>query len=235
MLQVLNRAADMAPYSLKLASTPMPTLRWALTAAQTARSKTTLGVYMKILRTAALTASALCMASAALAQALTLQPADPQPDTADLSPGLAVEYSSKFGGRALEEIETEVKKWSQGPALAGLSYDTADGDIVMTSETATKVAAKISGYINFESAGTYVLEFLSNDGLEISIGNEVVGLYDGVHDCGYVGEIEVEVPVAGYYAVDALYFQRKGGACLLMEWGPDSDGLEQVPDSAFFH
>ena len=46
---------------------------------------------MKILQTAALTAWAFCAASAALAQALTLQPADPQPEAAALTPGLAVE------------------------------------------------------------------------------------------------------------------------------------------------
>lgn len=169
------------------------------------------------------------------AEALTLTPADPQPEMETLTAGLAVEYSGKFGGRSLEEVSSDVKSWTAGPALAGLSYDTEEGEIVLTSETDSKIAAQISGFIKFDAAGTYVLEFLSNDGLDISIGGEQVGLYDGVHSCGYVGELEVNVPAAGFYALEASYFQRKGAACLLMEWGPDSDGLEQVPDSAFFH
>ena len=190
---------------------------------------------MKHLFAAALVSGALLAPSSVWADAITLEPADPQPSSADLTPGLAVLYSGKFGGRSLEEMNAEVKKWTPGPALAGLSYDTAEGESALTSDTAAKIGAKISGFINFETPGTYTLEFLSNDGLEIAIGNQMVGLYDGVHDCGYVGEVEVEVPVAGFYPVEASYFQRKGGACLLMEWGPDSDGLEQVPDSAFFH
>jgi hypothetical protein len=62
-----------------------------------------------------------------------------------------------------------------------------------------------------------------------------VGFYDGIHPCGYVGEIEVNVPSAGYYPLEATYFQRKGTACLMMEWGPDSDGLELVTSDVFFH
>ncbi|MBW4708274.1 hypothetical protein KX928_10810 [Roseobacter sp. YSTF-M11] len=173
--------------------------------------------------------------SAGIADVLTLTPADPQPAEDSLSTGLAVAYSGKFGGRSLEEVRSDVKKWTPGPALAGLSYDTGEGDMVLSSDVSSKIAAQISGYIKFDEPGSYVLEFLSNDGLEISIGDQPVGLYDGVHSCGYVGEVEVDVPSAGYYALEATYFQRKGSACLLMEWGPDSDGLVPVPDSAFFH
>ena len=190
---------------------------------------------MKHLLVATTVATTVALSSASYAETLALTPADPQPDEASLSAGLSVQYSGKFNGRTLAEIAEYDGKWADGPALVGLSYDTPEEEMVLTSDTATKVAARISGYIKFDSAGTYMLEFLSNDGLEISIGGEQVGLYDGVHDCGYVGEIEVEIPAAGFYAVNADYFQRKGSACLLMEWGPDSDGLEQVPDSAFFH
>lgn len=179
--------------------------------------------------------SALFFPQQVLAQALSLTPADPQPAEDSLSTGLAVEYSNKFNGRTLEEVNSDVKSWTAGPALAGLSYDHEEGEMVMTAGTSSKVAAKISGYIKFDEAGSYVLEFLSNDGLDISIGGQQVGFYDGVHSCGYVGELEVDVPAAGFYALEASYFQRKGAACLLMEWGPDSDGLEQVPDSAFYH
>ncbi|MFC6759817.1 hypothetical protein ACFQFQ_10450 [Sulfitobacter porphyrae] len=44
----------------------------------------------------------------------------------------------------------------------------------------------------------------------------------------------VAVPQAGWYEVEATYFQRKGSACLLMDWG-QSGNMEPVPDSAFAH
>ncbi|WP_187430759.1 hypothetical protein ROLI_020420 [Roseobacter fucihabitans] len=181
-------------------------------------------------------AVALLLPSAAMSAPLTLTPANPQPSAGNLTPGLAVNYALRNHGRSLVDAARVLKKGKPGTPLRGLSYeDTKDGENVLTTEHSEKIAAAISGYIKFPASGSYVLEFLSNDGLKIVIGEQEVGLYDGVHACGYVGEQEVTVPQAGYYTLDAIYFQRKGSACLLMEWGPDSDGLEQVPDSAFFH
>ncbi|WP_298921621.1 PA14 domain-containing protein [uncultured Roseobacter sp.] len=188
------------------------------------------------LRTAAL-AVALTVPASAYAAALDLSPADPQPSASNLNPGLAVSYAFPGDVRTVKDARNALKrKKKAGPPLAGLSYDdTEDGDLTLTSGKATKIAAEISGYIKFDTPGTYVLDFLNNDGLEISIGGHIVGYFDEVHACGYAGEQEVNVPEAGYYALEATYFQRKGTACLMMEWGPDSDGLELVPDSAFFH
>ncbi|MDW3221602.1 MAG: PA14 domain-containing protein [Paracoccaceae bacterium] len=181
-------------------------------------------------------ALALLIPSLALSDTLQLSPASPQPSAGSLKSGLAVKYAFKNHGSSLADAKSVLKKAKPGTALVGLSYDdTVAGDNVLTTEQSEKIAAAISGYIKFPSAGTYMLEFLANDGLEISIGGQQVGRYDGIHPCGYVGEQEVQVPQAGYYPLEATYFQRKGTACLLMEWGPDSDGLEQVPDSAFFH
>jgi hypothetical protein len=186
---------------------------------------------------AALLAASVMMPGAAWAQAVTLTPASPQPKAGQLAPGLAVKYAFRNRGRSLSEAKSALKSKSEpGKPIAGLIYeDEPQGSFVLTSGRTELVAAAISGYIKFEKAGSYVLDFLTNDGLEISIGGQQVGLYDGVHSCGYAGEIEVSVPKAGFYALEATYFQRKGTACLMMEWGPDSDGLELVPASAFFH
>ncbi len=191
---------------------------------------------ISIFRTAA-AAALIAVPALAGAEPLTLSPADPQPAAASLSPGLAVVYAFPGDVRTVKDARNALaRKTVEGAPLAGLSYDdNSDGDPTLTSGKATKVAADISGFIKFDAAGTYVLDFLNNDGLEISIGGQIVGDYDEVHACGYAGEIEVEVPEAGYYPLQATYFQRKGTACLMMEWGPDSDGLALVPDSAFFH
>jgi len=189
-----------------------------------------------------ITTAALCLAiyvpNSASGQAVTLQLATPQPSKEELSQGLSVNYAIISSNvRTLEQAKALLKKHGKrGFPLAGLAYeDTEEGGNVLTSEISEKVAADISGYIHFASAGNYTLDFLANDGLEIAIGGKEVGFYDGIHSCGYVGEIEVNIPSAGYYPVEATYFQRKGTACLMMEWGPDSDSLEMVTSDVFFH
>ena len=193
---------------------------------------------MKNFVSAAALSFALIMPGLAAAQAITLSPADPQPSKGALAKGLAVTYAVLPGNvRTVELAKASLKKRGEpGAPIAGLTFeDTAQGDKVLTSDRREKVAADISGYIHFAAAGTYTLDFLANDGLQIAIGGQEVGFYDGIHPCGYVGEIEVNIPSAGFYPVQATYFQRKGTACLMMEWGPDSDGLELVTNDVFFH
>ena len=179
--------------------------------------------------------AAIALAGAAFAEPIKLTPADPQPSTDDLTPGLAVSYAFGSGGRTLADAEKKLKSAEPGKPLVGLSYlEGVDGDLTLTSGKAHKVAASISGYIKFDAAGTFDVEFLSNDGLVASIGGAQVVFFDGVHGCDPAGVQEVEVPEAGWYALEATYFQRKGGACLLMDWNVSGE-MEMVPDSAFFH
>ena len=181
-------------------------------------------------------AATLFLAGAAVAAPLALAPANPQPSAGSLENGLAVVYAYPGNVQTIKDAKNALKSGKPGKPLAGLNYDdTKEGDLTMTADKAMKIAASISGYIKFDAPGTYTVDFLNNDGLEIHIGGQKVGFYDGVHACGYAGEQEIEVPSAGYYALEAIYFQKKGTACLMMEWGPDSDGLEPVPNSAFFY
>lgn len=191
---------------------------------------------MNFSRHVAAFAVAVFLPAAGYAAPLTLAPANPQPAPGALAEGLAVSYAYPGTLETVRDAQNALKKGKPGTPLAGLSYDdTREGELILTAEKPMRVAAGISGYIKFDAAGTYTLDFLNNDGLELFIGGQKVADYDGIHACGYAGEQEVVVPVAGYYALEATYFQKKGTACLMMEWGPDSDGLEPVPDSAFFH
>jgi hypothetical protein len=178
---------------------------------------------------------ALTLALPAFGETVVLSPADPQPADADLMPGLAVSYA--YGGpvKTLANAEKKLKDAVPGPALVGLSYlDGDDGDLTMTAEKAAKVSAAISGFIKFDAAGTFMVEFISNDGILARIGGQQVALYDGVHSCESAGVTEVEVPTAGWYEIEATYFQRKGTACLLMDWDVEGEMLP-VPDEAFAH
>jgi len=174
------------------------------------------------------------LAAPGFAQTLTLTPASPQPADGSLKQGLAVDYAY-YSVRSLDEARSKLDHAKAGPPLAGFSYlDTDPGDNALTSTSAEKVLAAIQGYIRFDAPGTYDIEFISNDGLQASIGGQQVALFDGVHGCESAGVTSVAVPQAGWYEVEATYFQRKGSACLLMDWG-QSGNMEPVPDSAFAH
>lgn len=183
---------------------------------------------MKLIITTAI-AGLAC--TAALAEPLTLSPAEPQPTA--LEEGLAVAYATGAGGRDLDAARSKLKKAKSGDPLRGLSYlDTDPEETVLTSGETTKVAAEISGFVHFDEAGTYAIDFFSNDGLDAKIGGQQVALADEVRGCERTGEVEVEVPVAGWYALEATYFQRKGSACLMMDWNA-SGKMRPVPDAAF--
>ena len=185
---------------------------------------------------AALTAAALCLPVSLMAAPLQLTPADPQPNEGKLKPGLAVTYAYPDDVKTLADARDALNNRSKaGPALRGLSYaDNKEGEPTMTAQFSTNVAADISGYIRFDAPGTYTVNFLSNDGIEARIGGQEVAYFDERHPCEPAGAVEVAVPEAGWYAVEALYFQRRGTACLMMQWSVGG-GLGQVPDDAFRH
>lgn len=179
--------------------------------------------------------AALLLAVPAFAQPVTLSPSDPQPKAGDLSPGLAVSYGYPGDVRTLADAKKGLKKARRGPALRGLSYaDNKEGDLTLTSRKSQKVAAEISGYIKFDAPGTYKVNIFSNDGIVASIGGQQVALYDDIHACEPAGRQEVIVPKAGWYPIEATYFQRKGTACLTMDWNVGGS-MAQVPDAAFAH
>ena len=183
----------------------------------------------------ALSITAFLTSGAAFAAPVTLSPADPQPNASDLSKGLAVSYAYPSDVRTLDDASSALRKGRKGPPLKGLSYqDTKEGDLTLTSRTAQKVAAAISGYIRFDAPGTYEVDVFSNDGIMASIGGQPVALYDEIHACEPAGVQEVIVPQAGWYELEATYFQRKGTACLMMDWNV-SGRMGPVPDSAFAH
>lgn len=182
---------------------------------------------------AALAASSVAVA----AQGLTLTPADPQPDPAALKPGLAVAYAYPPEVTSLREAREWLEAGAEpGPPLIGFDYpDTLEGEKALTSTNATRVAARITGYIRFDAPGTYDLDFESNDGLSVTIGGQEVSRYDGRHPCESGGASTVTAPEAGWYELEAIYFQRLSTSCLLMKWGEAGADLGWTPNDAFAH
>ncbi len=178
-------------------------------------------------------ATSVLLGAPAFAAPLALTPADPQPKASELAAGLSVAYAYPGDVRSIDDAASAVSKAKAGPALRGLSYtDNTEGDLALTSKKAQKVAAKISGFIKFDAPGTYKVNIISNDGIQASIGGKEVAFNDGIHGCEPAGVKDVSVPVAGWYAIEAIYFQRKGTACLEMDWNVGGK-TGAVPDSAF--
>jgi hypothetical protein len=163
---------------------------------------------------------------------MKLEPANPQPGS--VKPGLSVSYAFPPDVKTLAQAESALKGAKPGTPLAGLDYwDTEEGQPTLTSGQALRVAARIKGYVRFDTPGVYVFDFLSNDGLRAVIGGQTVAVIDERRPCESGDAVEVEVPVAGWYPVDLVYFQRLGTACLHMRAGPKGGKLDYMPDSAF--
>ncbi|MDC0658098.1 PA14 domain-containing protein [Leisingera sp. SS27] len=190
---------------------------------------------MKILMKAAAAAMFAVLAASASAAPLKLAPANPQPS--GIKPGLAVVYAYPQDVKTLAEASSALKISSEpGRPIAGLdNRDTEEGQNTLTAKRPMHVAARITGYVKLDTPGVHNIDFLTNDGLLARIGGQVVGEYDGRQSCDSTIVTQVEVPSAGWYPVDILYFQRLGTACLHMRMGPDGKRPKWMKDSAFGH
>lgn len=185
---------------------------------------------MTFLKSVCTAAMATFVAAAACAAPLKLTPANPQPN--GLKEGLAVKYAFPHDVKTLHQANRALKNASPGTPLAGLDYwDTNNGDPTLTSDKAHHVVAGISGYVRFDEAGVYIIDFLTNDGLDASVGGQQVGYFNGRQSCNETPAVQVEVPQAGWYELQATYFQRVGTACLHMRAGKGTP--DWMPNAAF--
>lgn len=193
---------------------------------------------MTFLSRACAVLACVLVASAAGADAKKLKPANPQPS--GVKSGLAVAYAwagdipakIDYLGQAKDLLKEGAKS---GKPLRGLDYrDTDEGDPVLTFDQAFNVAAAVRGYIRFDEPGTYEVETWSNDGIEAFIGGQKVGIITGRQTCSPNQRTTVEVPQAGWYDLNMVYFQKWSTSCLMMKWGKEGDeDLKWVPNDVF--
>ena len=188
---------------------------------------------MKSLTTSFLAAVAIVFAGAVGAKEIEVTPANPQPT--GLKQGLKVSYyTGDRGVRDLSAARQRLSRAKPGKPLPGLNFpDKGRGAPVLTAGIPELVVADISGYIKFPSAGTYDMEFFTNDGAQFWIGGQSVGRLNGITPCASAGRPKVKVPQAGWYEFKALYFQKEGTACLESEWKAPGGKRQLIPNSAF--
>ncbi len=180
-----------------------------------------------------LAAASLLFATSVSAQVIELTPANPQPS--GLKKGLKVNYfTGERNVRNLAQAQSKLKWSKPGKPLPGLSFpDKGKGAAVLTSGKAELVVADISGYIKFDKAGVYDLEFFTNDGAQFWIGGKSVAKLNKITPCASAGRPKVNVPQAGWYDFKVLYWQKEGTACLESEWVPPGGKRQLIPNSAF--
>lgn len=185
------------------------------------------------MRATGLALVAAAAAFAAEADTIRLAPADPQPE--GLLPGLSVRYAYPPEVKSLDEARHWLDAGAEpGPPLSGLRYkETAEGEPTLTAAQATRVAAEITGFVRFDTAGPARVEFFSNDGLLVELGGVRVSKHDGRHPCESEGFHDVEIPAAGWYPIRLTWFQRLGGACLMMKDGGPEGKLGWAKDDRF--
>ena len=161
---------------------------------------------------------------------------DPQPS--GLKPGLKVGYYVKLF-RTVEELQewADYKDAFPGKPLPKLDYRTGV-DKVLTSSLADGVGAHITGFIRFDETGTYAIAAQSNDGLQVKIGGKVVVYDPDVHADRYSQPVEIEIKKAGWYPLDAWYFERKNTSTLRLYWlTPDEEegSMTIIPEEVYGH
>ncbi len=162
-----------------------------------------------------------------------LKPAEPQPTTEQLAPGLAVQYTYAIVNHV---DELKGRKFEGGPPLPSLDYRMGAGTI-LTSKASDGVGAIITGFIRFEKPGTYGFDVTSNDGVRVEIAGKLLYEDPGVHGDDTSDRIDVKIDRPGWYPITITYFEKRNTATLVLRWiAPgDSGQLAAVPAKAFGH
>ena len=158
-------------------------------------------------------------------------------DPASLKPGLSVIYfDNKY--RFVKEMPSGDNVQSRGrvgnPVLQ-LNHQFGDGE-VYDSGRIQKVGVQMDGFINLERRGEYTFQALSNDGVEIHIGDKRVVSDPRVHGDRLSEAEKMTIDRPGWYPVLVRYFQRKGTAAPKFYWqAPGREDFEIIPASAYGH
>jgi hypothetical protein len=173
----------------------------------------------------------LLAACAGTEQPPTFAPVSPQPGAT--SPGLSVTY---YPGsyRHVNEVDAAAARGGgrAGPPIPELSGKSPGN--VFGSGLAESVGMKAEGLLRFPRAGAWTLTALSNDGVRVTIADNVVLQDPDVHADRQTDPATIELPAPGWYKLAVSYFQRGGGWALQLYWKPPGgNALVPIPADAY--
>jgi hypothetical protein len=166
----------------------------------------------------------------------TPAPAAAQPDVATLKDGLAVRYYFAKLNHIDELVGwMKVEDGIEGTPLPMLDYKDSPGN-VLTTTNADLVGAHITGFIEFAEPGTYRLQVISNDGVRVTLGGEMIFEDPRIHKAEASPDLVFDVAEPGWVPLDILYYEKKGTAALQLLWmPPGASGFVPVPGAALKH
>ncbi|MEN8190137.1 MAG: PA14 domain-containing protein [Thermodesulfobacteriota bacterium] len=133
-------------------------------------------------------------------------------------------------------FERGLAKGRKGVPVLQLNLQSAPGEKIFGTSEATGIGFYLSGYIHLAERGEYRFQTLSNDGVEIVVGQQVVISDPTIHADRLSTISIVNVPAAGWYPLAVRYFQKRGSASLKLFWQlPGSTGLDVVPQASYRH
>lgn len=170
------------------------------------------------------------------AAAIDPKPLTPPPSASSLKEGLAVQtYPSRFDH--VDQLAAFIKAnpGRPGAPLPNLDHEWQAGNVLGTTND-DMVGARITGLIAFDKPGTYQLQVTSNDGVRVTLGGELLFEDPVPHPDSTSEPLPVTIATPGLYALDILYYEKKGTATLKLAWRPPGAGeFVPVPASAFKH
>ena len=115
------------------------------------------------------------------------------------------------------EVENNINR-----SYDGEPYEDCTGDLFMVHMT---------GYITIPVHDTIEFMLASDDGGEITIGDEMFGVWND-QGCTWTmsGNLDIE---SGSQPLELWMYENGGGTCIMLVWNIDNAGWEMVPDSAF--
>ncbi len=169
-------------------------------------------------------------------QASQLRPL-PEEQARTLQPGLQPRYFAKFMARDVRELPddtgSQLKTWL-GEPITVIDHQFGDGE-VFGSGLSRGVGVRMRGAIRLPARGTYTFQAVSNDGIEMFLGDLLVLSDPLQHSDQLSKEGSVEIPAEGWYPVRIDYFQRKGTATLQLFWTTPRGTRTTIPAEAYGH
>ena len=115
------------------------------------------------------------------------------------------------------EVENNINR-----SYDGEPFEDCTGDLFMVHMT---------GYITIPVHNTIEFMLASDDGGEITIGDEMFGVwYD--QGCTWTMSDNLDIE-SGSQPLELWMYENGGGTCIMLVWNIDNAGWEMVPDSAF--